>query len=148
MAGIQTDVYMFPCRGKSATAQVDQMMTSISNNLYDTVWIHATTNPSTGCDWGKDYEGNCRYLIEMVDRIKSHGKEAGVFSEPAAWEVFMGGWTKCTSESSQPIWYTKRDGIPSFTGFSPFGGWTQPTIKTYQTGYYLCSTGINRIYRL
>ncbi len=29
-AGLITDIYMFPCRGKSATAQVDQMMAAIS----------------------------------------------------------------------------------------------------------------------
>ena len=38
-AGLITDIYMFPCRGKSASSQVDTMMSKISNNLYGMVWI-------------------------------------------------------------------------------------------------------------
>lgn len=38
-AGLTTDIYMFPCRGKSATAQVDQMISAISGTLYGTVWV-------------------------------------------------------------------------------------------------------------
>lgn len=38
-AGLITDIYMFPCRGKSATAQVDQMIAGISGSLYGMVWI-------------------------------------------------------------------------------------------------------------
>jgi len=30
---------MFPCRGKSASAQVDQMMSNIPGNLYGMIWI-------------------------------------------------------------------------------------------------------------
>ena len=38
-AGLTTDIYMFPCRGKSGSAQVDQMVSAISGNLYGMVWI-------------------------------------------------------------------------------------------------------------
>lgn len=38
-AGFNPDIYMFPCRGKSASAQVDQMVAGISSNLYGKVWI-------------------------------------------------------------------------------------------------------------
>jgi len=38
-AGMITDVYMFPCRGKSASAQVDEMMAAIPANLYGMVWL-------------------------------------------------------------------------------------------------------------
>lgn len=61
-AGLITDVYMFPCRGKSGSAQVDQMMAAIPANLYGMVWIDVETNPSAGCGWGADYNGNCNFL--------------------------------------------------------------------------------------
>jgi len=61
-AGLITDIYMFPCRGKSASAQVDTMISGISNNLYGMVWIDVETNPSSGCGWGKDYSANCQYV--------------------------------------------------------------------------------------
>lgn len=38
-AGLITDIYMFPCRGKSGSAQVDQMMGAIPGNLYGMIWI-------------------------------------------------------------------------------------------------------------
>jgi len=38
-AGFAPDIYMFPCRGKSGTAQVDQIVAGISGNLYGKVWI-------------------------------------------------------------------------------------------------------------
>jgi hypothetical protein len=38
-AGLATDIYMFPCRGKAANSQVDEMMSGISSSLYGMVWI-------------------------------------------------------------------------------------------------------------
>lgn len=37
--GLATDIYMFPCRGKNASAQVDDMISKVSANLYGMVWI-------------------------------------------------------------------------------------------------------------
>lgn len=58
-AGLITDIYMFPCRGKSASAQVDEMMNSIPGNLYGMIWIDVETNPSAGCGWTGD---NCGFV--------------------------------------------------------------------------------------
>ena len=58
-AGLITDIYMFPCRGKSATAQVDEMMNAIPGNLYGMIWLDVETNPSSGCGWTGD---NCGFL--------------------------------------------------------------------------------------
>ena len=38
-AGLITDIYMFPCRGKSAQAQVDEMFAGIDSSLYGMVWV-------------------------------------------------------------------------------------------------------------
>ncbi len=61
-AGLITDIYMFPCRGKSASAQVDEMMNAIPANLYGMVWIDVETNPSSGCGWSGDGNSNCAFL--------------------------------------------------------------------------------------
>ena len=50
-AGLSTDIYMFPCRGKNSSDQVKTLMSGLSTNLYSTVWIDAETNPSSGCSW-------------------------------------------------------------------------------------------------
>lgn len=38
-AGLITDIYMFPCRGKDPVAQVNEMFSGISSSLYGMVWI-------------------------------------------------------------------------------------------------------------
>jgi hypothetical protein len=38
-AGLVTDVYMFPCRGKNATSQVIDMMNQIPSDLYGMPWL-------------------------------------------------------------------------------------------------------------
>lgn len=38
-AGLLTNIIMFPCRGKSATAQVNELFSSIPSSLFGTVWI-------------------------------------------------------------------------------------------------------------
>ncbi len=61
-AGMITDIYMFPCRGKSATAQVDELMNSVPANLYGMIWIDVETNPSSGCGWSGDGNSNCAFV--------------------------------------------------------------------------------------
>ena len=50
-AGLKADIYMFPCRGKNATAQVDQLIKGIPTNLYTIIWLDIETNTSPGCSW-------------------------------------------------------------------------------------------------
>lgn len=62
--GFATDVYMFPCRGKSASDQVDELVKGINSTLYDTIYIDVETNPSTGCSWNThDHDSNCQFLM-------------------------------------------------------------------------------------
>ena len=100
-AGLIADIYMFPCRGKGGSAQVDQMVAAISNNLYGMVWIDVETNPSSGCGWGNDYAGNCNFLVEIVNRIKSHGKTPGIYASQYMWQTIMGSQKACPAVASQ-----------------------------------------------
>ena len=62
-AGLSTDIYMFPCRGKNAKTQVDEMFSAIDHTLFGTVWIDVETNPSSGCSWsGHDATSNCQFV--------------------------------------------------------------------------------------
>jgi GH25 family lysozyme M1 (1,4-beta-N-acetylmuramidase) len=146
-AGLATDIYMFPCRGKSATAQVDQMIAGIPSNLYGTVWIDVETNPSAGCGWGSDHAGNCNFLTETINRIKSHGKAAGVYASRYMWQTIMGSFTACTGPASQPLWYAHYDNSASFSDFQAFGGWTKPHMKQYQGDTTLCSAGVDKNFK-
>ena len=145
-AGLVTDIYMFPCRGKSSTSQVDQMMAAISSSSYGMVWIDVETNPSSGCGWGKDYTANCNYLAELISRIKQHGKVPGVYTSSYMWQTIMGTQTSCASAATQQLWYAHYDGQASFSDYTQVGGWKRPSIKQYQGDTTLCGAGVDKNY--
>ena len=58
-AGIKyVDVYMFPCRAKSASDQVASMIKNLETADYGMVWLDIETNPSTGCGWDQYTSAN------------------------------------------------------------------------------------------
>ena len=69
-AGLATDIYMFPCRGKDATSQVNQLFFGISTTLFSTVWIDIEANPSSGCSWiGYSADSNCNFVMSLIKGI-------------------------------------------------------------------------------
>lgn len=147
-AGLITDVYLFPCRGKSATSQVDEMMNAIPANLYGMIWIDVETNPSSGCSW-KSYSAssNCQYVSDLINRIKSKGKHAGVYASEYMWETIMGSVSACTNvASSSQLWYAHYDGKATFSDYLKIGGWSKPNIKQYQGDTTLCGASVDKNY--
>jgi hypothetical protein len=140
-AGLITDIYMFPCRGKSATAQVDEMMNAIPGNLYGMIWLDVETNPSSGCGWSGD---NCGFLTEIVNRIKARGKVPAIYSSVYMWQNIFGGRNSCPSLASQQLWYAHYDNSPSFSDFGGFGGWSKPSIKQFAGDVTLCGAGVDK----
>lgn len=80
LAGLLTDVYLFPCRGKNATLQVNEMIdyldataanaTSPYEYIYGTIWLDIETNPSTGCSWSvRSSAENCDFIQELITAI-------------------------------------------------------------------------------
>lgn len=146
-AGMITDVYMFPCRSKSPQTQVDEMFAGIPSNLFGMVWIDVETNESPGCSWsGHDAASNCQFLTDVVNRIKSHGKNLGIYATAYMWQTIFGSRNACPSVASQQLWYAHYDGSASFSDFSPFGGWSKPTIKQFQGTNSLCGASIDKNY--
>lgn len=147
-AGLSTDIYMFPCRGKNATTQVSEMISSISSTLYTTVWIDVETNPSSGCSWsGHDAASNCAFLTETINAIKARGKTPGVYSSAVMWQGIFGSSSACTSAGSVPLWYAHYDNLQAFSDFKPFGGWTAPKIKQFAGDVTVCSADIDKNWR-
>ncbi|CAM5999503.1 unnamed protein product [Sphagnum balticum] len=145
-AGLITDIYLFPCRGKSASTQVDQLMAGISANLYGMIWVDVETNPSSGCGWTSDYNGNCAFLTEIINRIKSKGKVPGIYASRYMWQTIFGSFTGCGAVASQQLWYAHYDNSPSFSDFQTFGGWSRPHIKQFQGDTTLCGAGVDKNY--
>jgi hypothetical protein len=145
-AGMITDIYMFPCRSKSASAQVDQMMADISGSLYGMIWLDIETNESPNCGWGTNYNGNCDYVMELINRIKSHGKVPAIYASAYMWQSIMGGRNNCPQAAAVQLWYPHYDGSPSFSDFSAFGGWHKPTIKQFAGNVPLCGANVDKNY--
>ena len=95
-AGLHTDTYMFPCRGKSAVSQVHEMISNIPENLYERIWLDIETNPSPGCSWnGHSGTSNCDFLIELVKEIKAKGKPVGIYASKYMWSSIFGSNSAC-----------------------------------------------------
>ena len=147
-AGLNTDVYLFPCRSKSGSGQVSDLFAHVSPSLYGTVWIDVETNPSSGCSWnGHSAASNCEFVTEIANSIKSHGKTAGIYASLSMWESIMGSKNACGGLASHPLWYAHYDHNPSFGDFAAFGGWTKPNMKQYVGDTTLCGAGIDYNYR-
>jgi hypothetical protein len=121
------------------------MMANIPANLYGMVWIDVETNPSSGCSWtGHDFASNCNFLMEVVNRIKSKGKNLGIYATAYMWTSIFGARNACPQAASQQLWYAHYDNSPSFSDFSAFGGWTKPTIKQFVGDVVVCGAGIDK----
>ena len=125
-AGFNTDIYMFPCRGKSPTSQVNQIISEISSTLYSTIWIEVESNPET------------------INAIKAKGKSAGIYTSAYNWQSIFGSSSVCASVGSTPLWYAHYDHVQAFSDFKPFGGWSEPKMKQFASGVPLCSADIDK----
>lgn len=145
-AGLKGDTYMFPCRGKNATAQAEELLAHIPATLYDTIWIDVETNPSTGCSWsGHTAASNCDFLNEMTKFFKGKGKKVGIYATRYMWGSIFGSYDACSQKGNGlPLWYAHYDNTPSFSDFVAFAGWTAPTIKQYVGTSSLCGASVDR----
>lgn len=145
-AGLRTDVYLFPCRGKNATSQANEMIDKIPGGLYDKVWIDIETNPSPGCSWADfDADSNCQFTLELIKAIKARGKPVGVYASRYMWGSIFKSYTACPQASFEvPLWYPHYDSNPSFDDFVEFAGWKAPAIKQYHGTSDLCGISVDR----
>ena len=148
--GIQyVDVYMFPCGGKSASNQVNDMISGLSGADYGMVWIDIEVNPSSGCSWASySYSSNCEYIQSLIKAVKGLGKSVGVYTSEYEWESVVGSRTACpeAADGGVQLWYAHYDNNPSFSDFRQIGGWTSPNIKQYAGDATACGEGIDKNY--
>ena len=61
-AGLRTDLFIRPCRGKTAKGQIDIVILAIAEQYYDKLWLYLEHNPNKGCEWSNNYKDNCHYV--------------------------------------------------------------------------------------
>jgi hypothetical protein len=155
-AGIDADVYMFPCSfGLSAADQVKNLMSDLATNQvqFGRIWFDVETNPDPKCSWSSSNKtANCEFMKELVVAAAETNALWGIYSSIHMWTTWMSTDPNgCTSGSSLPLWYPhyQKPADPSFDDFVEFGGWTKPSIKQYADGYApgynspMCGVGVD-----
>lgn len=139
------DVYIFPDTSQSASSS----MTTLINNLLDD---GALTNNMVWMDiegtqyWSSSCSSNQSWLSEAISTIESmyngcgQSTCVGIYSSASQWDPIM---CDTTEFSNYQLWWAYYDNDPSFSDFSPFGGWSSPNIKQYKGTTNVCSTSID-----
>jgi GH25 family lysozyme M1 (1,4-beta-N-acetylmuramidase) len=139
-----TDVYLFPCRGKSPVDQANELIDHLSDVDYNYIWVDVETNSSPGCSWAASTaEENCNFLEQMVNQISKRGRAPGIYASSYMWTQIMGSASACPKFKALPIWYPHYDKTQTFNDFTPFGGWTKPNYKQYQGTTNVCGVGVD-----
>jgi len=144
-ANISFDVYMFPCSfGIPAADQVTQLLANLSSAgvQYGRVWFDVESNPDPKCAWSTtDRASNCAFMGDLVAAAQASGVPFGVYSSIHEWTLIMTAASDphgCTAASAAnlPLWYPhyERPPNPTYSDFSPFGGWTAPAMKQFGDG--------------
>jgi len=136
----RVDIYMFPCPKCSATGaqQVQATVNNIKAGTYTALWFDIE-GPQY---WGST-SSNVAFFSSMANEASSLGLTTGVYTSASQWQPIMGS---STVGSSQPLWYAHYDGKPSFSDFTPFNGWTTPTMKQYAGDVTVCGIDLDSDY--
>ena len=141
-AGIKKrDVYHFPCRGKNPAQQVQESMNAVGKGNFQHFYFDIETNPSPGCGWSGNLASNCKFLEEMIKAAHGEGKHVGVYASQYMWSSIMGDGCTAGVDNGAQLWYAHYDGWQSFGDYSPFGGWSKPSIKQYGDNIGICGLG-------
>lgn len=141
---MKTELFIRPCRGKSAKLQIDAVVLVIANQYYDRLWLYLEDNPNAGCAWSFDYKANCEYVKEMLAQLKYFQTPSGIHTSAQFYLQIFGN--QGCDLSAYPLIYTTNDGSPSFDGYVPFGGWSAPYGKLFQRNVSLCNLTLNKVY--
>jgi len=118
----------------------------LANNTVVWLWI-VVENPQ---NW-KDVYTNVAWLTEAIDTIKKlfssiyppdpaedlyRFTKFGIRTSASEWQQITGGSTKWHHAG---LWYANPNGQDNLKDFIPFGGWTRPLVKTYNSSVSSCT---------
>jgi len=147
-AGIaHREAYMFPC--PTCTASASSQMSSLVSTLKGCsaawnsgrVWLDIEGSQY----WTTSTSSNQAWYKSLVDSCTTYGIRCGVYSSAVQWSAIFGS-TSFSYGSNLPLWYAHYDNNPSFSDFSPFGGWKTPYAKQYAGDATVCSFGVDKNY--
>ncbi|ELP92506.1 lysozyme, putative [Entamoeba invadens IP1] len=127
---------------ESAETQVTNLVNFLksTNVAYTRIWY------STYTTWKSSKTENTAFLEKMMAKAISLGK-AGIVGSKEMWSTNFGASYTYKDAASVPLWYVSPDGDASFGNFVAFGGWSKPTMKTYEKNVWYCSLTEDLVYR-
>lgn len=108
-----------------------------SGATYGMLWIDVEGGSTF---WSTNTTSNVDFISRMISRGQAHGVNIGMYTSASQWGPIGGTYS---GFGNLPLWYAHYDGSPSFSDFSPFGGWYKPAIKQYRGDASVCGAGID-----
>ncbi|KAL0078818.1 glycoside hydrolase family 25 protein [Phycomyces blakesleeanus] len=149
-AGIsKIDIYMFPCTGrstcKSAATQVNELVSYVGTNkmIVGRLWFDVEID-SAANNWPSTTTSRTT-LAAFHSAWSATGWKWGIYASYYQWQTITGS-ASYVLDSSLPLWYPHYDEVLAFSDFTPFGGWTTPTLKQYAGDQTFCSAGFDKNY--
>jgi hypothetical protein len=146
-------LYFFPCpRCGDAAGQMRSMVDNLAK--YNVSFNSRYGPPHTYSKLWMDVEGpqywlgsaseNVKFLKELVSAAESHGISVGIYVSEYEHSSILGG---DRSFSNLDLWYPHYDGMPGFSDFAPFGGWTKPYAKQFDGTTDECGASVDLNYK-
>ena len=131
------DVYLFPCVPCGNPAgQATALVNAIKGQNYGMVWLDVEIYA-----WSSNQAANQNFITSIVNQLVNLGQHVGIYTSYNNWSNIVGiSWA---GVSSHPLWYAHYDNNPSFSDFTPYGGWKTPSIKQYNGDVTACGTGVD-----
>ena len=110
----RTQAYIWPCN-KDLDTYVPEVASVMQDFSMGYLWIDVENS-----------EANVRQAIARFTPYPTF--QVGIYTSEYMWKRWM---NSTTYYSHLPLWYAKYDYAPDMTTFTPFAGWTRPTMKQY-----------------
>eukprot|EP01006_Ploeotia_vitrea_P014550 TRINITY_DN39495_c0_g1_i2.p1 TRINITY_DN39495_c0_g1~~TRINITY_DN39495_c0_g1_i2.p1 ORF type:complete len:205 (-),score=93.70 TRINITY_DN39495_c0_g1_i2:181-795(-) len=129
------DVYMFPCpKCGNAAGQASKAVSYLRQHgvKYGMMWLDIE-QPSL---WTGSHSSNIAFFRGLLTQLDLMGVRVGIYSSAYMWNSIFGSSYKGPTNYS--LWYAHYDGEPSFSDFTPFGGWSHPGMKQFSDAGSKC----------
>ena len=140
-AGFQNiDLLISPCITCEPATIIQEMISATKDLGATRIWINVDVP-----GWREFRSFNQVFLGDLIDEITKAGKKAGVLVSKFQWNDVFG--EDFAGASAQELAYVRLNKKATFKDFEPFGGWTKPYAKHYESDAVLCKEKMNLVYK-
>lgn len=143
------EAYIFPCPSCSLSAAgqiqntLDNLRSNCANAFTNFLWLDIEGAQY----WLNDYIKNQEFFESLVDACLSDDTyQCGIYASKNSWQSLFGSIDYTYAKASTlALWYPHYENTPnpSFSDWTPYGGWTAPTMKQYQGTTTVCDMGVD-----